>query len=335
MNQITTLAIDLAKTIFQLHGVDARGVCVLRKQLRRGQVLAVLAQLPPCLVAMEACAGAHDWGRRIRALGHRVKLIPPQYVKPFVRGDKTDRNDAQAICEAALRPAMPEVAVKSEEQQALLAVHRLRELIDKQRRQLANQLRGLLMEFGEVMPQGIPRLRRELPQRLERLPALLQPLLQEAYERLIELQWHLDLHTRRIQQVVQADPLCQRLMQERGVGPIVVSAYVATIADPTRYRNGRQVSASLGLVPRQHSSGGKPTLLGISKRGDRYLRMLLIHGARATIRHLSRKTDPLSRWLQRLIERRGVNRATVALANKTARRLWAIWRAEQPQLTPA
>ena len=176
---------------------------------------------------------------------------------------------------------------------------------------------------------------RELPQRLERLPALLRPLLQEAYERLVELQRHLDVHTRRIQQLVHSDPLCQRLMGERGVGPMVASAYVATIADPTRYRNGRQVSASLGIVPRQHSSGGKPTLLGISKRGDRYLRMLLIHGARAVIRHLPRKTDPLSRWLQRLIERRGINRATVALANKTARRLWAIWRAEQLQLTSA
>jgi transposase len=183
------------------------------------------------------------------------------------------------------------------------------------------------------MPRCIPTLRRELPRRLEQVPILLRPLLREAYERLIELQRQLEAHTRHIQQLVQADPVCSRLMRERGIGPICASAYVASIGDPTRYRNGRQVSASIGIVPRQHSSGGKPTLLGISKRGDRYLRTLLIHGARAVIRHVPGKTDPLSRWLQQLIARRGVNRAAVALANKTARRLWAIWRAEQPQLT--
>jgi len=332
MREITTLAIDLAKIVFQLHGVDARGVCVLRKQLRRGQLLSFLAQLPACLVAMEACGGAHDWGRRIRALGHRVKLIPPQYVKPFVRGDKTDRNDAQAICEAALRPGMPEVAVKSEEQQGMLALHRLRELIDKQRKQLANQLRSLLAEFGEVMACGIPTLRRELPERLERVPAVLQGVLREGYDRLLELQEHSQAHTRRIHELAKADPLCQRLMRERGIGAICASAYVAHIGDPTRYRNGRQVSASLGIVPRKHGTGGKEVLLGITKRGDRYLRTLLIHGARAVIRQVRGKSDPLSLWLQQLIARRSVNCAAVALANKTARRLWAIWRAEQPQL---
>jgi len=328
MNEITTLGIDLAKRVFQVHGVDSRGVCVLRKQLPRGKLLSVLAQVPQCVVAMEACAGAHDWGRRIGVLGHRVKLIPPQYVKPFVRGNKTDRNDAQAICEAALRPGMPEVAVKSEEQQAVLAVHRMRELIDKQRKQLANQLRSVLAEFGEVMPCGIPTLLRELPERLERVPALLRGELREGQERLRELQRRSAELTRRLEQLAKADPLCTRLMRERGIGPMCASAYVASIGDPSRYRNGRQVSASLGIVPRQHSSGGKAVLLGISKRGDRYLRTLLIHGARAVIRHVPGKTDPLSEWLQRLIARRGVNCATVALANKTARRLWAIWRAE-------
>jgi len=329
MREITTLAIDLAKRVFQLHGVDARGVCVLRKQLQRAQLLSFLAQLPVCLVAMEACGGAHHWGRRIAALGHRVKLIAPQYVKPFVRGDKTDRNDAQGICEAALRPGMPEVAVKSEQQQAMLTVHRLRELIDKQRKQLANQLRSLLAEFGEVMACGIPTLRRELPQRLERVPELMRGVLQEGYERLVELQRQSQQHTRRIEQLAQDDPLCQRLMRERGIGPICASAYVASIGDQSRYRNGRQVSASLGIVPRKQGTGGKAVLLGISKRGDRYLRTLLIHGARAVIRHIAGKTDPLSCWLQRLIARSSVNCAAVALANKTARRLWAIWRAEQ------
>jgi len=335
MREITTLAIDLAKSVFQLHGVDARGVCVLRKQLRRAQLLSFLAQRPACLVAMEACAGAHDWGRRIEALGHQVKLIPPQYVKPFVRGDKTDRNDAQGICEAALRPGMPEVALKSEEQQAMLAVHRIRELIDKQRKQLANQLRSLLAEFGEVMACGIPSLRCELPQRIERVPALMREALWMGYERLIELQRQSEVHTGGIERLAQADPLCKRLMRERGIGPICASAYVASIGNPARYRNGRQVSASLGIVPRKCGTGGKAVLMGISKRGDRYLRTLLIHGARAVIRYVPGKSDPLSVWIQQLIARRGVNCAAVALANKTARRLWAIWRAEQPQRVPA
>jgi transposase len=332
VKQITTLGIDLAKNVFELHGVDARGVCQLRRKLRRGQVLAFVAQLPACLVAMEACAGAHHWGREFRKLGHRVQLIPPQYVKAFVRGNKTNRNDAEAICEAGLRPRMPSVAVKSEEQQALLSLHRVRQLVDTQRKQLANQLRGLLAEFGIAIPKGFAALHAALPEALERIPALLRPELRAAQLRLLELQRLWGEQTRRIQHLVKDSPLCQRLMQERGVGPIVASAYAATIGDPAHYRNGRQVSASLGLVPRQFSSGDEPLLLGISKRGDVYLRTQLIHGARAVLRHVAGKSDPLSVWLQGLVARRGMNKAAVALANKTARRLWAIWRAEGAEL---
>jgi transposase len=335
MKQITTLAIDLAKNVFQLHGVDERGTVVLRRQLKRVQLLSFIAQRPPALVAMEACGGAHYWGREIAKLGHRVKLIPPQYVKPFVRGNKTDRNDAQAICEAALRPEMPEVAVKSEEQQAVLSLHRLRELMETQRKQVANQLRSLLGEFGLVMPVGIAALRAALPEAIERVPALLRPALQQGRERFLELERLCAEHTRQIQLLAQNTPLCQRFMRERGVGTIIASAFVATVGHPAHYKNGRQLAASLGLVPRQHSSGGKPVLLGISKRGDRYLRMLLIHGARAVMRHVPGKTDPLSQWLQQLAARRGMNRATVALANKTARHLWAIWRAEGAALAVA
>ena len=335
MGKITTLAIDLAKTVFELYGVDGRGVCVLRRQVRRGQLLRVVAQLAPEQVAMEACASAHYWGRQIRALGPEAKLIPPQYVRPYVRGNKNDRNDAQAICEAALRPGMPEVAVKSVEQQAVLSLHRMRELVEKQRKQLANQLRGILGEFGIVIPQGVAALRRELPEAIEQVPELLRPVLQESRESLLELERRCREHERRLAQLARHSPLCRRLMREAGVGPLTASAYVATLGAPTHYRNGRQVAASLGLVPRQHSSGGKTVLLGISKRGDKYLRMLLVHGGRAVLRHAAGKSDPLSLWVLQVARRRGANRAAVALANKNARRLWAIWRAEGPDLVAA
>jgi transposase len=335
MGKITTLAIDLAKTVFELYGVDGRGVCVLRRQVRRGQLLRVVAQLAPEQVAMEACASAHYWGRQIRVLGPEAKLIPPQYVKPYVRGNKNDRNDAQAICEAALRPGMPEVAVKSVEQQAVLSLHRMRELLEKQRKQLANQLRGILGEFGIVIPKGVAALRRELPEAIEQVPELLRPVLQESRETLLELERRCREHERRLGQLARHSPLCRRLMSEAGVGPLTASAYVATLGTPTHYRNGRQVAASLGLVPRQHSSGGKTVLLGISKRGDKYLRMLMVHGGRAVLRHAAGKSDPLSLWVLQVARRRGPNRAAVALANKNARRLWALWRAEGPDLVAA
>lgn len=328
MSKITAIGIDLAKNVFELHGVDERGVCVLRKRLSRSRLLPLLAQVPACLVAMESCAGAHYWGREIGRLGHRVKLLAPRYVKPFVRGHKTDRNDAQAICEAALKPQMPAVAIKSEQQQAVLAVHRLRALVGKQVVQLANQVRALLGEFGHVAPRGHGPLRRLLAERMELLPGVLQPGLRQALERWAALQADWQTLTARIERLAKADPLCRRLMQEPGIGPLSASAFVASIGDPRHYRNGRQVSASLGIVPRQHSSGGQVRLLGIGKRGDGYLRTLLIHGARSALRTVAGKDDSISRWAQELIRRRGMNRAVVALANKNARRLWAIWRSE-------
>jgi transposase len=335
VSEITTLAIDLAKNVFQLHGVDTRGVCQLRRRLRRAQLLSVVARLPPCLIAMEACASAHYWGREFGKLGHRVKLIPPQYVKPFVRGNKTDGNDAEGICEAALRPRMPSVAVKTEEQQAVLCGHRVRQLLESQRKQLGNQLRGLLAEFGIVIPKGNGPLRKGLVEAIERAPALVRPVLRTAQERLLDLQRQSLEQTRHLEQLAEDSPLCRRLMKERGVGPIIASAYAATLGSPAHYHNGRQVSASLGLVPRQYSSGDQPLLLSISKRGDTYLRTQLIHGARSVLRHVAGKTDPLSQWLQGLIGRRGMNKAAVALANKTARRLWAIWRDEGAELAAA
>jgi transposase len=334
VNEITTLAIDLAKNVFPLHGVDARGVCQQRRRLRRGQLLSFMARMPPCLVAMEACASAHYWAREFIELGHRVKLIPPQYVKPFVRGNKTDGNDAEGICEAALRPRMPSVAVKTEEQQAVLCEHRIRQLLESQRKQLGNHLRGLLAEFGIVIPKGSGSLRKGLAAAIERAPALVRPAFSEAHQRLVALQRQCQEQTRRIEQLAGGAPLCRRLMKERGVGPIIASAYAATLGSPAHYRNGRQVSASLGLVPKQYSSGDEPQLLGISKRGDKYLRTQLIHGARSVVSRIEGRSDPLSVWLQGLVARRGKNKAAVALANKTARRLWAIWRDEGAKLAP-
>lgn len=327
MNEITLLAIDLAKHVFQLHGVNALGVCVLRRQVRRAQLLPLIAQLPPCTVAMEACGGAHEWGRRIQALGHRVKLIAPQFVKPFVKGNKTDRNDAEAICEAAQRPGMRFVALKTVEQQQVLAMHRVRSAMIKTRTALANQLRGLLAEFGLIIPQGLQHLRRQLPDLLEdadnSLPALLREELAIQSQRLRELDAEVRRLTLRIEQHVRSDTRAQALMQRRGVGPLIASAFSAELGDPRAFKNGRQVAAWLGLVPGQHSTGGKPILLGISKRGDAYLRTLLIHGARTVMRTADRHEDALTQWARSVKARRGVHKATVALANKMARQLWA------------
>jgi len=327
MNEITTLAIDLAKNIFQRHGVDVRGVCVRRRQVRRAQLLGLSAQLPPCTVAMEACGGAHEWARRFQALGHRVRLMAPQFVKPFVKGNKTDRNDAEAIGEAAQRPGMRFVALKSVEQQQVLALHRLRSATLKARTALANQLRGVLAEFGCVMAPGLSHLRRQLPALLEDADNGLPPLLREELtvqaQRLREMDTQVQRLGECIAQQARADGRCRILMQRRGVGPLIASAFAAELGDPRAFKNARQVAAWLGLVPRQHSSGGKPILPGISKRGDAYLRTLLIHGARAVVRTASRYDDPLSRWVRELALRRGVHKATLALANKMARQLWA------------
>lgn len=326
MNAIMLLGIDLAKNVFQLHGVDARGACVLRRQVRRAQLLQTIAQLPRCTIAMEACGGAHDWGRRFTALGHQVRLIAPQFVKPFVKGNKTDRNDAEAICEAAQRPGMRYVALKTVDQQQVLALHRLRSAAVKARTALANQLRGLLAEFGISVPQGLHKLRRALPDILTQsndLPPLLRAELQTQRERLCSWDVEVTRLTDCIEQLARSDERCQALMQRRGVGPLIASAFAAELGDPHAFKNGRQVAAWLGLVPRQRSSGGKPVLLGISKRGDAYLRTLLIHGARAVMRTATRHADAVSTWAVRVQARRGVHKATVALANKLARQLWA------------
>jgi transposase len=330
MNEITTLAIDLAKHVFQLHGTDALGRVVFERQVRRGQLPALLAQLPRCSVVMEACGGAHYWARQIRALGHEARLIGPQYVRAYKRGQKNDRNDAQAIACAARQPDMPQVAVKSEEQQAVLAVHRIRDRLVRERVALSNQLHGLLGEFGIVLPRGSKALRRRICALLDagELPQLLRETLRGQLEHLSQIEARLQATTRQLEQLAQVSEPCQRLIRHRGVGPIIATAFAAELADPGVFRNGRQVSAWLGLVPRQNSSGGKERLLGITKRGDGYLRRLLIHGARAALVRAPRYTDAVSRWSLAVKQRRGANRAAVALANKMARHLWATLRYE-------
>ena len=328
MSKLTTIGLDLAKHVFHVVGCDARGNRVLRKRLRRGQVLGYFSQLPPCRVGMEACAGSHYWGREIQALGHEVRLIPAQHVKPLVRGNKNDYNDALAIAEALGRPGLRFVGLKSAAQQDIQALHRLRSRCVAERTALCNQLRGLLAEYGIVLPRGVASLRRGIPELLEDadngLSALFRRLLAERYRQLQELEGHLATYTRELAHHSTANEACQRLQTIPGYGPVLASVFHGAVGDGAAYRRGRDVAASLGLVPRQHSSGGQARLLGISKRGDRYLRSLLVHGARSVVSRAAGKHDPLNLWITRLRERRGFNRAVVALANKLARIGWAV-----------
>jgi transposase len=330
MSEVTTIGLDLAKNVFHLVGCDAHGKVVKRKMLKRREVFAYMANLPPCLIGTEACASAHYWGRQLTALGHEVKLIPAQHVKAFLRGNKNDYNDALAIAEAVSRPQMRFVEIKTEAQQDIQALHRLRERRLQERTALCNQLRGLLAEYGLVLPRGIHVLRRTLPELLEDgengLSDLFRRLLAQSYQQLRQLDAHIEAYSEELKRYSQHSDACQRLQTIPGFGPVVASAFAGHVATGESYRRGRDVAASIGLVPRQHSSGGKEVLLGISKRGDRYLRCLLIQGARAVVLRANKRDDPLSRWINRLMDRRGKNRAIVALANKMARIGWAVLR---------
>ncbi len=325
---ITTVGIDLAKKVFQVHGVDERGKAGLKKQMKRAQVLPFFANLPPCLIGMEACGSAHDWARKLEQLGHTVKLMAPQFVKPYVKTNKNDAADAEAICEAVSRPSMRFVPIKTGEQQAVLALHRARQGFVKARTAQANQIRGLLAEYGMVLPQGIGHIAQRLPDILEdgenELPGVFRQLVQRLGEHLKELDRQVDELDAQIQLWHRENAASRKLAEIPGIGPLTASALVASIGDAKNFENGRQLAAWLGLVPRQHSTGGKQTLLGISKRGDSYLRTLLIHGARAVIRVSERKLEKADSWLTRIIGRRNKNVAAVALANKNARIVWAL-----------
>jgi transposase len=328
MMKVSTVGIDIAKSVFQLHGVDAAGRTVLRRRVSRHQLLEVLSQVEPCLIGMEACGGANHWARELKKLGHEVRLISPQFVKPYVKSNKNDAADAEAICEAVGRPNMRYVPTKELVHQDIQSVHRARSLLVKQRTAVGNQLRGLMGEYGVVVPVGMNSLRRKVPECLEDGANGLSPMVREVIACLYEqLRWfdeRIEAFERRLEQVVRENEVCRRLKEIPGIGTMTATALYAAVNHAKEFRNGRHMAAWLGLVPRQHSSGGKPTLLGISKRGDRHLRTLLIHGARAGTRVARNASTRESRWVQALIERRGYNRATVALANKMARKAWVV-----------
>lgn len=296
--------------------------------LKRSQVLSYFSNLTTCLVGMEACASAYYWARKLNAMGHQVKLIPPQYVKPYIRGNKNDYNDALAISEAVVRPEMRFVPMKTTEQQDTQALYRLRERRIADRTALCNQLRGLLAEYGVILPKGVRVIRKRLPELLEDsangLSDRFRRLLAQSYRELQELDLHIDFYTQEMACESQQSDACQRLQTIPGYGFIVASVFHSVVGTGEAYQRGRDVSASLGLVPKQHSSGGKEVLLGISKRGDRYLRSLLVHGARSVVMRAANKEDRLSRWINKVRAERGYNKATVALANKLARIGWAV-----------
>lgn len=325
--KITTMGIDLAKAVFQVHGVDERGRVAVRKQLKRSDMSSYFANLETCLIGLEACGSAHHWARKLQGFGHTVKLMSPQFVKPYVKTNKNDTADAEAICEAVSRPNMRFVSVKTVEQQAILSVHRARAGFVKARTAQANQIRGLLSEFGVVIPQGIHSIVKRIPEILEDgengLPGTMRNLLERLTENLKEMDRQADDLEKQIQLWHRENEASRRLAEIPGIGPITASAIVATVGKAREFKNGRQLAAWMGLVPRQNSSGGKQNLLGISKRGDTYLRTLLIHGARSVIQYAERKADESS-WLRKLMARRNKNVAAVALANKNARTIWAL-----------
>jgi transposase len=327
--KITPVGLDLAKNVIQVHGVDERGKTVLKRQLKRDQVASFFANMPACLVGMEACGSAHHWARKLQSLGHEVKLMAPQFVKPYVKTNKNDVADAEAICEAVARPNMRFVPIKTAEQQSVLSLHRARQAFVKARTAQGNQIRGLLNEYGIVIPQGIGHVTRRLAEIVEdgenELPGRFRRLLQRLADNLKEMDRQVGELEREIKTWHRESEASRKLEKIPGIGALTASALTASIGDASCFTSGRQMAAWLGLVPRQRSTGGKATLLGISKRGDTYLRMLLIHGARAVIRVCERKPDP-DRWLKGLMGRRNKNVAAVALANKNARIAWALLR---------
>ncbi len=326
--EITTIGLDIAKRVFQAHGVDSAGKAVLRRKLQRAEVLRFFASLPPCLVGIEACGTAHHWAREIRALGHEVRLMPASYVKPYVKRGKTDAADAEAICEAVTRPTMRFVPVKTAEQQAVLMLHRTRDLLVRQRTMLVNALRGHMAELGIIASQGIGRVADLVAVLVGEDTASMPALARQA---LGGLAAELEALGKRVEEVEAAivawhkdNEASRRLASIPGIGPITASAIVATVTDPTQFHSARQFAAWIGLVPKQNSSGGKERRGGISKQGDRYLRRLLVLGATAVIRHARTKVTAETAWLRGVLDRRPARLASVAQANKTARIVWAL-----------
>jgi len=328
MNKVTLLGVDLAKNVFQLHGADEKGNPVLKKRLTREKFIEFILHLPPCTIAMEACSGANYWCRKFKKFGHETKLINPKFVKPFVKTNKNDRNDSEAICEAASRPTMRYVSPKTVEQEDIQALHRVRSRLIQERTALINQIRGLLAEYGIIVAQGITKIRKALPEILEdaenELTHASRRLFANLYEEIDEKDKKIKEYDLKLQEIFRTNESCKKISEIEGVGVITATAILAAIGDAKVFKNGRHFSAFLGLVPKQSSSGNKQILLGISKRGDTYIRSLLIHGARNVVRYVGCKEDRKSKWIKELKERRGANRTAVAVANKNARVIWAL-----------
>lgn len=338
MKNIKVLGIDLAKNVFQLYGIDSKGKKVISKKVSRSKLIEFVATLPPCTIGIEACGGAHHWSRLFKQYGHEVKMMAPQFVKPYVMANKNDHNDARGISEAVTRPTMKFVATKTIEQQDILLLHRARELIVKQKTAQSNQIRGLLAEYGIVLPAGLSQIRK-LPQILDenerKLTIKSKNIFLQLHEQFKALEAQLIFYNNQIEILISEDECCQKLLKIEGIGPITASAVMATIGDANIFKNGREVSAWLGLTPRQNSSGDKIRLQGISKRGDSYVRKLLIHGARSIVKNCEKKMDKRNQWVAEKKYRSGYNKAAVALANKNARIIWAIMKTGKCYYSPA
>jgi transposase len=335
MKEITTVGVDLAKSVFTVHGVDAAGRTVLRKTVRREKLMELMVALPPCLIGMEACGGAHDWARKFEAHGHRVGIMMARFVAPYRKSSKNDGNDAEAICEAVARPNMRFVPVKSAEQQAILSLHRVRQGFIEQRTATINRIRGLLAEFGMVLPQRAEQVRRAAVVVAEELPILVREAIADLRAHLSYLDQRIAQYERQLIELARQREAAVRIQRLPGVGPLTASAITASISDGHEFANGRQFAAWLGLVPRQYSTGGKARMGRITKRGDAYLRTLLMLGARAVLQSAAHKTDRLSRWAMALRARRGYHRAIIAVAAKNARIIWALLANNREFASPA
>jgi transposase len=331
---IETLGIDIAKNVFQLHGVNRGGRVVFKRRVMRDQLLEVVCRLDRCTIAVEACTGAFYWARKFEGLGHQVRIISPQYVKPFVRRQKNDGNDAEAICTAARQPHIPFVPKKTVEQQDIQALHRARQRMVNHRTAVVSQIRGLLLDRGFAMAKSITRARRLVPEILadttNELTALAREAISELYDLFRDLDRRIASFDKKIDRIFLESEPCRRIATIKGVGPKTATAIIAAIGDGSEFKNGRHLAAWIGLVPRQFSSGDRKVLMGISKRGSQHLRSLLVHGARAVVRTAPSKMDPNNNWVNQLRERRGFNRATVAVANKNARIIWAVLQTGEP-----